>query len=120
MSDIENTGGIPDAIASLATLNSHNYRRILQQVEKDFNLCGLQADWTEETMPDEFWITLVQAIHDLLETDALTLRALLYRVDVPEEMIEKLYLEKRPTLQEDLTKLLLFREIKKVLGRSSS
>lgn len=88
-----------------------------QQMKKDFESCGINADFTSELVPDlgVLSMTLLASLREIMKSDT-HFRSLLYRIDVSEAMIDS-YGVRYPELPFDelITELIIRRILQKVI-----
>ncbi|WP_370397923.1 hypothetical protein [Tenacibaculum dicentrarchi] len=66
------------------------YSKLILQLTKDFGLANSDLKISEKTPPDTLKKVLTNAIKNLILTDSNTYKTLLYIIDVPEEMTQKI------------------------------
>lgn len=67
--------------------NSGLYASFVQQIIKDFELIGQSVTFNESINPKDLIIELQREIHFLLTNNFDTYLQLLYRVDIPEKLM---------------------------------
>lgn len=90
------------------------YLKLIEQINKDFNLANEGIDFPQSTTPEELKIQLHEKIYRLIQHKYTELLNLLYIIDVPEETIKQLDGSNTQELSEQLVYLLLKREWMKV------
>lgn len=90
------------------------YLKLIEQINKDFNLANEGIDFPQSTTPEELKIQLHEKIYRLIQRKYTELLNLLYIIDVPEETIKQLDGSNTQELSEQLVYLLLKREWMKV------
>lgn len=90
------------------------YLKLIEQINKDFNLANEGIDFPQSTTPEELKIQLHEKIYRLIQHKYTELLNLLYIIDVPEETIKQLDGSNSQELSEQLVYLLLKREWMKV------
>jgi hypothetical protein len=94
--------------------NENMYLKLIEQINKDFNLANEGIDFPQSTTPEELKIQLHEKIYRLIQHKYTELLNLLYIIDVPEETIKQLDGSNSQELSEQLVYLLLKREWMKV------
>lgn len=94
--------------------NENLYLKLIEQINKDFNLANEGIDFPQSTTPEELKIQLHEKIYRLIQHKYTELLNLLYIIDVPEETIKQLDGSNTHELSEQLVYLLLKREWMKV------
>lgn len=88
-----------------------------QQLKKDFESCGIDAEFTSELVPDLQLLNtiLLNRLREVMRSDSV-FRSLLYRIDVSEAMINS-YRARHPDLDFDqlITELIIRRVLQKVI-----
>ena len=102
---------------ALKSLDRDIYLEVLRQTTKDFHLTGLMPNWTENDDPDVFWGTFLEMVHQLLKYEPEKLRALLYRIDLDEQLLNKLFGSNSEEEIAEFSKHILIREMQKVIKR---
>jgi hypothetical protein len=90
------------------------YPKLIEQINKDFNLANEGVDFPQNTAPHELKIQLHQIMYRLIQHKYQELLNLLYVIDVPEETIKQLDGSDTGELSEQITFLILKREWMKV------
>ena len=94
--------------------------KVVTQIKKDFNWFSFEIVFTgkRETPYQELFVQVLPLIEELLNNDYAKLLALLYRIDIEEEMLNRtLKLHNHADTDEIITDLILKRELQKVLIR---
>lgn len=90
------------------------YLKLIEQINKDFNLANEGIDFPLSILPDELKIQLHEKIYRLIQYKFAEYLNLLYIIDVSEEQIKKLDGSDLVILAEDVAFLILKREWQKV------
>lgn len=90
------------------------YLKLIQQINKDFNLANEGVDFPMSLTPDELKIQLHEKIYRLIQYKFAEYLNLLYIIDVSEEEIKKLDGSDLVILAEQVCFLILKREWQKV------
>ena len=93
------------------------YQEVVRQILKDFHLVGLNPNWTENDEPEVFWSEFLHAINHLLSNEPERIRALLYRIDLDELLLNNLFESNSPKDIVEFSKHILIREMQKVANR---
>lgn len=106
----------PPNIDSLLTEVSQEnlYTKLLEQLNKDFNLANEPVDFPMSTSPHELTIQLHEKIYRLIQYKFAEYLNLLYIIDVAEDQIKKLDGSDLVQLSEQVSYLILRREWQKV------
>jgi hypothetical protein len=103
----------------LSEAESENlYPKLIDQINKDFNLANEAVDFPQSTTPFELKVQLHEKIYRLLQYQYAELLNLLYIIDVPENNIKQLDGSDTVVLSEQITFLILKREWMKVWFRN--
>ena len=94
------------------------YRKLLEQLNKDFNLANEPVDFPMSTSPEELKIQLHEKIYRLIQYRFAEYLNLLYIIDVSEDQIKKLDGSDIAALAEQVAFLILKREWQKVWFRN--
>lgn len=94
------------------------YIKLIEQVNKDFNLANESIDFPLSTNPEELKIQLHEKIYRLIQYKFAEYLNLLYIIDVAEDQIKKLDGTDLVALSEQVTFLILKREWQKVWFRN--
>jgi hypothetical protein len=95
------------------------YQKLIEQINKDFNLANEGIDFPLSTNPTELKIQLHEKIYRLIQYKFAEYLNLLYIIDVPEDQIKKLDGSDILELSEQVAFLLLKREWMKVWFRNN-
>ncbi len=95
------------------TLNQGMYLKLIQQIQKDFVMSGIQYDFLDLS-PQELMNSLYEIMEELLSKEYATLLNLLYRMDIPESSIRN---QETDDIQQYLVELIVKREFLKVKMR---
>lgn len=90
------------------------YLKLIEQINKDFNLANEGIDFPLSILPDELKIQLHEKIYRLIQYKFAEYLNLLYIIDVSEEQIMKLDGSDLVILAEEVAFLILKREWQKV------
>jgi hypothetical protein len=103
----------------LSEAESENlYLKLIEQINKDFNLANEAIDFPMSTSPEELKIQLHEKIYRLIQYKFAEYLNLLYIIDVPEDQIKKLDGSDLVILAEQVSFLILKREWMKVWFRN--
>ena len=94
------------------------YLKLIEQINKDFNLANEPIDFPLSTSPEEVKIQLHEKIFRLIQLKFAEYLNLLYIIDVSENEIKKLDGSDLVNLSEDVAFLILKREWQKVWFRN--
>lgn len=94
------------------------YVKLIEQINKDFNLANEGIDFPISTLPNELKIQLHEKIYRLIQYKFAEYLNLLYVIDVSEEEIKKLDGSDLVVLAEQVSFLILKREWQKVWFRN--
>jgi hypothetical protein len=94
------------------------YRKLVQQLQKDFQLSGINIELNQSITPDELTGILSDNIKKLMESNFDTYLQLLYRVDIAEDSMRSNQVEPVEELAEKATLSILQREWQKVYFRN--
>lgn len=95
------------------------YLKLVEQLNKDFNLANEGVDFPMSISPEELKIQLHEKIYRLIQYKFAEYLNLLYIIDVAEDQIKKLDGSDLVVLAEDVAFLILKREWQKVWFRSN-
>ena len=98
--------------------NEALYQKLIEQINKDFNLANEGIDFPKSISPYEMKIQLHEKIYRLIQHKFAEYLNLLYIIDVPEDQIKKLDGTDLVSLAEDVVFLILKREWQKVWFRN--
>ena len=96
--------------------------KVVEQLQKDFNWFSLEITFTgnEESPYQELYKQILPLIDELLNDDYPKLMAMLYRIDLDEEFLNKKLKENHHSdTGEVITDLILKRELQKVVIRAA-
>ncbi len=103
----------------LSEAESENlYLKLIEQINKDFNLANEGIDFPMSTSPEELKIQLHEKIFRLIQYKFAEYLNLLYIIDVPEDQIKKLDGSDISELSKQVAFLILKREWMKVWFRN--
>ena len=94
------------------------YLKLIEQINKDFNLANEGIDFPLSTKPEELKIQLHEKIYRLIQYKFTEYLNLLYIIDVSEEEIKKLDGSDLVILAEQVAFLILKREWQKIWFRN--
>ena len=94
------------------------YLKLIEQINKDFNLANEGIDFPKSISPEELKIQLHEKIYRMIQYKFAEYLNLLYIIDVPEEQIKKLDGSDLVELSEQVAFLVLKREWQKVWFRN--
>jgi len=94
------------------------YSKLIEQINKDFNLANEAIDFPQETTPQELKVQLHEKVYRLIQYKFAEYLNLLYIIDVPEETIKQLDGSDLVELSEQVSFLILKREWMKVWFRN--
>jgi len=98
--------------------NENLYLKLIEQINKDFNLANEGIDFPMSTKPGELKVQLHEKIYRLIQYKFAEYLNLLYIIDVPEDQIKKLDGSDIVELSEQVSFLILKREWMKVWFRN--
>lgn len=93
------------------------YKKLIEQLNKDFLLANIGLDFHEEILPSSLKIMLHETVFKLIQDKFTDYLNLLYIIDVPEHQVRQLDGEDTVRLAEQVSFLILKREWKKVWYR---
>ena len=94
------------------------YLKLIEQINKDFNLANEGIDFPMSVTPEELKIQLHEKIYRMIQYKFAEYLNLLYIIDVSEDQIKKLDGSDLVVLAEDVAFLILKREWQKVWFRN--
>lgn len=94
------------------------YKKLVEQLNKDFLLANISADFHEEILPTSLKLVLQETIYNLIQNKFTDYLNLLYIIDVSEKQIRQLDGEDTLLLSEQVSFLILKREWQKVWYRN--
>lgn len=94
------------------------YLKLIEQINKDFNLANESIDLAQDIQPEELKSALHEKIYRLIQYKFAEYLNLLYIVDVPEDQIKKLDGSDIAELSKQVAFLVLKREWMKVWFRN--
>ncbi len=98
--------------------NLNLYKKLIEQLNKDFLLANISADFHEEVLPTSLKLILQEIIYNLIQNKFTEYLNLLYIIDVSERQIKQLDGEDTLLLSEQVSFLILKREWQKVWYRN--
>ena len=98
--------------------NESLYLKLIEQINKDFNLANEEINFPNSILPEELKIQLHEKIYRMIQYKFAEYLNLLYIIDVPENQIKKLNGADLVILAENVTFLILTREWQKVWFRN--
>ena len=90
------------------------YSKLIDQINKDFNLANEPIDLPQSTSPHELKIQLYEKVYRLIQYKFAEYLNLLYIIDVPEDQVKKLDGSDLVELSQQVAFLILKREWMKV------
>jgi len=94
------------------------YSKLIDQINKDFNLANEAIDFPQSTTPQELKIQIHEKVYRLIQYKYTELLNLLYIIDVPEDTVKQLDGSDTVELSEQIAFLVLKREWMKVWFRN--
>ena len=94
------------------------YQKLIEQINKDFNLANEGIDFHSSTKPEELKIQLHEKIYRLIQYKFAEYLNLLYIIDVPEDQVKQLDGSDIAELSSQVAFLILKREWMKVWFRN--
>ncbi len=94
------------------------YLKLIEQINKDFNLANEGIDFPKSTLPEELKIQMHEKIYRMIQYKFAEYLNLLYIIDVSEDEIKKLDGSDLVILAENVSFLILKREWQKVWFRN--
>jgi len=94
------------------------YLKLIEQINKDFNLANEGIDFPMSISPEELKIQLHEKVYRMIQYKFAEYLNLLYIIDVSEDQIKKLDGSDLVTLAENVAFLILKREWQKVWFRN--
>jgi hypothetical protein len=94
------------------------YQKLIDQINKDFNLANEAIDFPQSTTPQELKIQIHEKIFRLIQYKYTELLNLLYIIDVPENTVKQLDGSDTVELSEQIAFIVLKREWMKVWFRN--
>lgn len=94
------------------------YIKLIEQLNKDFQLVGIEEVFLINSSPKELVAQLQKSIYQLIHTNFSDYMNLLYRIDISENEIKKIDGSDIEKLTEQVSFLILKRECQKVWIRS--
>lgn len=94
------------------------YIKLIEQLNKDFNLANDAVDFPKSTTPEELKVQLHEKIYRLIQYKFAEYLNLLYIIDVPENEVKKLDGSDIAELSQRVAFLVLKREWQKVWFRN--
>tara|TARA_R110002050_G_scaffold57866_6_gene130206 strand:- start:8922 stop:9269 length:348 start_codon:yes stop_codon:yes gene_type:complete len=90
------------------------YKKLIQQLNKDFLLANIDLDFHEEVLPSSLKLMLHETVYKLIQEKFTEYLSLLYIIDVPEKQVRDLDGDDVLKLSEQVSFLILKREWQKV------
>ncbi|MBC3758124.1 hypothetical protein H7U19_06895 [Hyunsoonleella sp. SJ7] len=111
---------LPNTFDGLIERASHLdlYKKLIRQLNKDFLLANLELDLHEEVLPSSLKLVLQDTVFQLINQKFTEYLNLLYIVDVPEKEVKQLDGFDVVKLSEEVTFLILKRELQKVIFKA--
>jgi len=94
------------------------YKRLIEQLNKDFLLANIDADFHDDILPTNLKFMLHETVYNLIQNKFTDYLNLLYIIDVSEKKIRQLDGEDTLLLSEQVSFLILKREWQKVWYRN--
>lgn len=94
------------------------YKKLINQLNKDFLLANVDLDFHEEVLPSSLKLLLHETVYKLIQEKFAEYLNLLYIIDVPEKLVKTLDGNDTLKLSEDVSFLILKREWQKVWYKS--
>lgn len=94
------------------------YLKLIEQINKDFNLANESVDFPLSTSPSELKVQVHEKIYRLIQYKFAEYLNLLYIIDVPEDHVKQLDGSDLVLLSEQVAFLILKREWQKVWFRN--
>lgn len=94
------------------------YQNLVRQLNKDFLLANLELDLHEEVLPSSLKLVLQDTVFQLINQKFTEYLNLLYIVDVPEKEVKQLDGFDVVKLSQEVTFLILKRELQKVIFKA--
>lgn len=94
------------------------YQKLVVQLQKDFALANIDIDLFSEIKPAELRTLLHEKIYHLILEKFTEYLNLLYIIDVPEKAFKKIHMTDAVEVAEQVTFLVLKRELQKVWLKS--
>jgi hypothetical protein len=107
----------PEALLNEAQ-NEDLYLKLIEQLNKDFNLANEAVDFPMSTNPEELKIQLHEKVYRLIQYKFAEYLNLLYIADVPEDQVKALNGSDLIELSKEVSFLILKREWQKVWFRN--
>jgi len=112
-------------LPTLSELSSYYHRldlleKVVDQIKKDFNWFSYEITFSGKTNSpyQELYHQILPLIEELLSDDYPKLMAMLYRIDIDEEFLNRqLKMNEQADTDEVITDLILKRELQKVIIR---
>ena len=86
------------------------YKKLIEQLNKDFLLANISADFHKEILPTSLKLVLQEIIYNLIQNKFTDYLNLLYIIDVSEKQMRQLDGEDTLLLSEQVSFLILKRE----------
>lgn len=102
-----------DGLIAEAT-QSNLYKKLIQQLNKDFLLANIELDFHEDILPTSLKLVLHETVYTLIQEKFTAYLNLLYIVDVSEKAVKALDGTDVLKLSEEVSFLILKREWQKV------
>ena len=94
------------------------YKKLIQQLNKDFLLANIDLDFHEEVLPSSLKLLLHETVYKLIQEKFTEYLNLLYIIDVSEKQVKALSGDDTLKLSEEVSFLILKREWQKVWFRN--
>ena len=101
--------------SQISTLEGSFYSKLLDQLNKDLNLCGITWQNYPNVNQEDLFLEIDSIIQELIKSEGDTvLYSLLYRIDISEKIIRQTNFTKTS----EITTLVLSREMEKIWLRT--
>ncbi|WP_394343499.1 hypothetical protein [Hyunsoonleella flava] len=94
--------------------NANLYKKLIQQLNKDFLLANIDLDFHVDILPSSLKLILHETVYQLIQEKFSEYLNLLYIIDVPEKQVKDMDGDDVLKLSEDVSFLILKREWQKV------
>lgn len=98
--------------------NENLYLKLVEQINKDFNLANEPVDFPKSTSPEELKVQLHEKVYRLIQYKFAEYLNLLYIIDVSEDLVKDLDGSDLIELSKEVSFLILKREWQKVWFRN--
>lgn len=94
------------------------YHKLIEQLNKDFNLANVSIDFSKEIIPEELKASLHEKVYYLILEKFPEYLNLLYIIDVSEKQVKEITSMDVVDISKQITFLILKREMQKVWYKS--